>query len=258
MSAWDPKLYLTFGTERTQPAIDLAARVQVDDPRSAIDLGCGPGNSTAVVKARWPAARLTGLDNDPQMLATAAEADPTVHWQPADAATWQPAEAFDAVFSNAMLQSLPDHAEAVPRFFRAVAPGGALAVQIPTHQHSPLHRHILELIQQPRWRPTLGGIHSSIHGYDVGFYYDLLTPLAERVDLWETEYCHVLAGPEAIITWIRGTGLRPFLTALPTDADRRQFEAELLTKVTASYPRRPDGKVLFPFRRLFFVAYRGR
>ncbi|QEL16023.1 methyltransferase domain-containing protein [Limnoglobus roseus] len=258
MSAWDPQLYLTFSSERTQPSVDLAARVQVAEPRRVIDLGCGPGNSTAVLKARWPSAAVTGLDSDPEMLATAAQADPTTHWLQADAATWQPDETYDVVFSNAMLQWLPGHADAVTRFFRAVAPGGALAVQVPTHQFSPLHRHIVEVASDPKWPTSLRGVRNAIHGHDVGFYYDLLSPLVERVDLWETEYCHVLAGPEAILTWIRGTGLRPFLNALPTDADRREFEADLLAKVTTSYPRRPDGRVLFPFRRLFFIGYRDR
>ncbi len=256
MPAWNPALYLTFDRERTQPAIDLAARVEIARPQTVLDLGCGPGNSTAVLKARWPTAELAGLDNDPEMLAAVAKADPGVRWIRDDAATWRPDEAYDVVFSNAMLQWLPDHDEAVRRFFGAVAAGGALAVQVPTHAQSALHQNILELANGPRWRDRLGGVHGSIHGHDPAFYYDILYPLAERIELWETEYNHVLAGPEAILTWIRGTGLRPFLHALPDDESRQLFEGELLERVTVAYPRRPDGKVLFPFRRLFFVAYR--
>ncbi len=256
MPAWNPALYLAFERERTQPAIDLAARVAIAEPRTVLDLGCGPGNSTAVLKARWPTAALAGLDNDPDMLAAAAKSDPGVRWIPADAATWRPDATYDVVFSNAMLQWLPDHAEAVQRFFGAVAPGGALAVQVPTHARSALHQNILELANEPQWRGHLGGVHGAIHGRDPAFYYDVLAPLAKRIELWETEYNHVLVGPEAIVTWIRGTGLRPFLHALPDDDARRRFEAELLARVAVAYPRRPDGKVLFPFRRLFFVAYR--
>lgn len=256
MPTWNPALYLTFDRERTQPAIDLAARVEIAEPRSVLDLGCGPGNSTAVLKARWPTAALAGLDSDPDMLAAAAKSDPGVRWIHADAASWRPDAAYDVVFSNAMLQWLPDHDEATRRFFGAVAQGGALAVQVPTHARSALHTNILELAKEPQWRGHLGGVHGAIHGRDPAFYYDVLAPLAKRIDLWETEYNHVLAGPEAIVTWIRGTGLRPFLHALPDEESRRRFEGELLDRVSVAYPRRPDGKVLFPFRRLFFVAYR--
>lgn len=256
MPDWDPKLYMTFGAERTRPAVDLAARVAVAAPRHVVDLGCGPGNSTAVLRARWPAAAVTAIDNDPAMIAVAERTDPAVRWERGDAGAFAPAEPFDVVFSNAVLQWLPDHAALAPRLFAAVAAGGALAVQLPAHLHSPLHRHILEVAARPAWADTLRNVGHGIVAHDAGFYYDVLAPLAARVDLWETEYGHVMDGPDAILTWIRGTGLRPFLAALPDDAARGRFEAELLERVAASYPRRRDGRVLFPFRRLFFVAYR--
>lgn len=256
MSAWNPQLYLTFGAERTRPAADLAAHVDVARPRRVIDLGCGPGNSTAVLRARWPAATLTGLDSDAAMLATAKQSDPQVQWVLADAAAWEPEEPYDVVFSNALLQWLPNHASAIPRLLRAVVPGGALAVQIPSHRRSPLHHHIQEVAALPEWSAAMGDVTHGIVSHDVGFYYDILGPIAERIDLWETEYIHILESHEAILTWIRGTGLRPFLNALATDDERVRFEAALLRRVTSSYARRSDGRVLFPFPRLFFVAYR--
>jgi trans-aconitate 2-methyltransferase len=142
------------------------------------------------------------------------------------------------------------------RFFAAVATGGALAVQLPTHRVSLLHRDLVEVAELAEWRETTRHVQHAIVQNDAGFYYDILSALAERVDLWETEYWHVMSGPAAILDWIRGTGLRPFLAALTTDAERRRFEAALLERLTASYPRRSDGRVLFPFRRVFFVAYR--
>lgn len=258
MITWDPQLYLRFGADRTRPAVDLSARVETAQPRRVIDLGCGPGNSTAVLRARWPAADIVGLDNDAEMLAAASKSDAAVRWLHSDAATWQPDTAYDVVFSNAMLQWLPDHAAAIPRLFGAVAPGGAMAVQVPVHLHSALHRHIVDIADQPKWRDPTRHARGAIVAHEAEFYYDVLCSLAARIDLWVTEYCHIMDDPEAIVAWIRGTGLRPFLNALPSDEDRRQFEAALLERVTASYPRRLDGRIVFPFRRLFFVAYRGR
>lgn len=257
MASWNPGLYLQFGAERTRPAADLAARVAVAEPRRVIDLGCGPGNSTAVLRARWPSAEVLGLDGDAAMLAAAAQTDASVRWVQGDAANWGPGEAYDVVFSNAVLQWLPDHAALVPRLFRAVAPGGALAVQVPTHYQSALHRHILEVADDPRWRDRVHNARTAILTHDAAFYYDALCTLAAHVDLWETEYDHVMSDAAAILTWIKGTGLRPFLGALADESERQQFEAELLERLAESYPRRRDGRVLFPFRRLFFVAYRG-
>jgi trans-aconitate 2-methyltransferase len=256
MSAWDPALYLTFSAERTRPAVELAARVLVTAPRSVVDLGCGPGNSTAVLRSRWPSAFITGVDNDFAMLEAAERTDSTVRWVRADANTWAPTNAYDVVFSNALLQWLPDHASTVRRFFAAVAPGGALALQLPMHLASSLHRHVLEVAGLPRWKSVTRGARRAISRHSATFYYDALCSATPQLDLWETEYHHVVSNPQAIVDWIRGTGLRPFLSVLATDAERRAFEAALLARVTASYPTRPDGRVLFPFRRLFVIAYR--
>jgi trans-aconitate 2-methyltransferase len=258
VDSWEPNLYLKFGSERTRPAVDLAARIEVADPRRVIDLGCGPGNSTAVLRARWPSAEITGLDSDPAMLAVAAASDAGVRWVQGDVAHWEPHERYDVVFSNAMLQWVPNHAGILPRLIRAVAPAGALAVQIPTHLESALHRQIIEIANEPQWREATRNAQQAIVTHDAGYYYDLLCNEAKRIDLWETEYDHVMDRPEDILTWIRGTGLRPFLSALSSDEDRQQFESLLLNRVAESYPPQRDGRILFPFRRLFFVAYRGR
>ena len=254
--SWDPELYLRFDRERTQPAIDLAARIEADKPRRIIDLGCGPGNSTAVLRSRWPTAELTGLDSDEEMLLAARQSYPTVHWIQGDAVAWQSTSNFDVVFSNALLQWLPDHAAVIARWFAAIKPGGALAVQIPVNFKSPVHQHILEVADDPRWKDLTGSTRRALYASEPNDYYDILSPLTNQFDLWVTEFCHVLAGPEKIVDWMRGTGLRPFLSVLPSDDERRIFEAEFLDKVTASYPRQSDGKVIFPFRRLFFIAYR--
>jgi trans-aconitate 2-methyltransferase len=124
------------------------------------------------------------------------------------------------------------------------------------HQFSPLHQQILQISTAPAWRERMAGPRSAIVMERPSFYYDILQPLADRIDLWETEYNHVLDGPDAILAWIRGTGLRPFLQALDNDEQRTRFETMLLAGLTDAYPRRVDGRVLFPFRRLFIIAYR--
>lgn len=255
---WNPHLYLTFGAERTRPAADLVARIDVPEAKLITDLGCGPGNSTALLRARWPAASITGLDSDPAMLAAAARADGAVRWVKGDAARWEPGRLQDVVFSNAMLQWIGDHAAAIERWLGALAPGGALAVQLPSPMWSRIRLDILAVADEARWRDATQGARDAIVVHEPAWYYDLLGVKAERVDLWETEYVHVMEGPEAILTWVRGTALRPFLDALGSAEDRGRFEASLLERVEASFPRRRDGKVLFPFRRLFFVAYRAR
>jgi trans-aconitate 2-methyltransferase len=253
---WDPNLYLRFANERTRPAVDLVSRIEISDPRRIIDLGCGPGNSTAVLRTRWPSADITGLDSDPAMIATAAKSDANVRWVHGDAADWHPDEQYNLVFSNAMLQWVPDHADVVPRLLAAVARGGALAVQIPAHTRSPLHQHVLAVAGEPEWCDAVRQACAAINTHEPQFYYDLLCDAAERINMWQTEYDHVVNGPEDILTWIRGTGLRPFLTALSDDEERQRFESLLIERVANSYPRRRDGRVLFPFQRLFFVAYR--
>lgn len=256
MANWDAELYLRFGRERTQAAIDLAARVEAAAPARVADLGCGPGNSTAVLRARWPAAEVVGVDSSPEMIAAARASDPAGRWELGDLATWADGRPFDVVYSNAALQWVPDHAAVAPRLFGLVAPGGALAVQVPAHFESPLHRLIEAIADRPGWRGTPASAKTALTVERPGFYYDVLSPLAARLDLWVTEYWHRMDGPSAVVAWIRGTGLRPFLAACADDAERAEFERQLLLGVERAYPHQADGKVLFPFRRLFVVAYR--
>jgi|SRR6266700_7412209 len=256
MPTWDADLYLRFANERTQPAADLAARIQLANPLRIIDLGCGPGNSTQILRQRWPAADIIGLDSSAEMIAAAEKSYPAGKWRVQDIATWSGADTFDVVFSNAVLHWLPEHEALFPRLFTRVSPGGVLAVQMPAHLESPLHRLILEIAALQQWRERLQKARAAITGHTPGFYYDVLQPLAATVVLWHTEYQHVMEGPQAILDWIRGTGLRPFLEALEDRAEQQRFEAILLTGIERTYPRQADGRILFPFRRLFLVARR--
>lgn len=248
---WDPAQYLRFASERTRPAVELAARVPLAEVTEAVDLGCGPGNSTEVLAARWPAARLTGVDSSPEMLAEARAAHPDWAWVEADVAAWAPATAPDLIFSNAALHWLDDHAKLFPRLMSYLAPGGLLAVQMPANYDAPSHTLMREA--GAPWADRLPAPRS-LAG-DAGAYYDWLAPRAASVDLWETTYHHVLDGPEAVVDWVRGTGLRPYLEALEP-SDRPAFEARYLELIREAYPHRADGTVLMPFQRLFLVAVR--
>lgn len=256
MPVWDAGQYLKFQRERTQPAFDLAARVRLEAPRRIVDVGCGPGNSTAVLAQRFPGAELNGMDSSAEMLETARESLPDVHWFQADITSWEPEERYDLLFSNAVLQWVPDHKTIFPRLMSFLEPTGALAVQLPAHYESPLRRCVIEVSQLPDWREQTAAARQALVCEPRSFYYDLLSPLSSEIELWETEYIHIMESVESIMEWFRGTGLRPYLEALPDDATRRRFEGELLKRYAEAYPLQRNGNVLFPFRRLFLVAYR--
>ncbi len=258
MNTWDSQQYLKFANERTQPSIDLAARVALDAPARAIDLGCGPGNSTAVVARRWPNAAVTGLDSSPAMLATARKDFPALTWLQNDIAAWARSntEKYDLIFSNAALHWVPDHATSLPRIFESVAPGGALAFQVPHSLASPHQTCMRELPGAPKWRARFPQPPAVWLVEPVNFYYDLFAPRANHVDLWLTDYIYVFDGVAGIVEWHKGAALLPFLKLLPDDATRAEFLADYLAAITPHYPPQANGKVLLPFRRLFVIAYR--
>jgi len=255
MPQWDAEQYLKFAGKRTQPVYDLLHRIRLQSPRRIVDLGCGPGTSTEVLRHRWPDAYLVGVDSSPEMIRKARQSFPESIWVEGDAATWQDGEPFDLVFSNAMLHWVPHHAGVCRHLLGLLNPGGAVAVQVPAHYDSPLHREIVEVSRDPQWSERLKSARRALTNEPPGFYYDLLTPLVAHLELWETTYYHVMAGPEAIVEWFRGSGLRPYLQALESEKDQRRFEQLLLKRYAESYQRRASGNVLFPFRRLFWVAY---
>lgn len=253
---WNPDSYLRFGDERTRPSLDLAARIALDDPATAIDLGCGPGNSTQVLRARWPKARVSGIDSSPEMIETARSAYPDQEWLLGRIEEWEPAEPHDVVFSNAALQWIPDHERLVRRLFAHVAPGGALAFQVPSGQYAAIRTLIDEVSRDPAWDARMDSARSSVTMEEPQVYYDALAPLARAVDLWVTDYHHVLESAHAIVEWIASTGLRPYLDALDSAEERDRFVSLLGAGVGQAYTPRADGRVLFAFKRTFAIAYR--
>ncbi|HJW08203.1 MAG TPA: trans-aconitate 2-methyltransferase [Holophagaceae bacterium] len=254
-STWNPEQYLQFADARTRPAAELLARVELASPQSVADLGCGPGNSTELLARRWPATRILGVDSSREMLDAARKAHPEWRWELADIAAWTPQGPVDLIFANAALHWLPDHGELLPRLLDQLAPGGVLAAQMPRNFDAPAHRLIRRAAEEGPWRDRLGGLQAWHPPMDPEAYYGILAPHARRVDIWETEYLQVMEGPERIVEWAKGTALLPYLERLD-GAERDAFLARYADAVAEAFPRQADGRVLFPFKRIFFVAER--
>jgi trans-aconitate 2-methyltransferase len=253
MPSWDEPQYRKFLDARTRPARELLARLPLTAAKRVIDLGCGPGNSTELLVERWPGARVIGVDSSPEMLRSARESLPDVEWVQADVRDYRPAGPVDVLFANAVLHWLPDHPRLFVELLEQLEPGGALAIQMPFNHDEPSHRWMREL--PGRWASKLADVSpkSAVHAPE--FYYDLLAPRASALDIWQTRYEQVMADPDAIVEWVKGTGLRPFLERL----DRPECDDYLRAyrdAIAKAYPIRADGRRLFSFPRLFLMVVR--
>ncbi|MFQ5784835.1 MAG: trans-aconitate 2-methyltransferase [Alphaproteobacteria bacterium] len=253
---WDPAQYARFADQRMRPARDLIARIPLDAPGIVFDLGCGPGNVTALLAARWPGTRIVGIDNSPAMIARARRTSAAVDWREADIAGWRSPRPADLIFANASLQWLDDHAALFARLIGALAPEGVIAVQMPRNFDAPSHRCMTETIESGPWRERLARARPDWPVATPEAYYAMLAPHARRLDIWETVYLHALEGDNPVVEWTRGTGLKPFLDALDDEDERAAFLADYAARIARAYPRRSDGRTLLPFRRLFIVAVR--
>ncbi|CAH2600027.1 Trans-aconitate 2-methyltransferase [Rhodovastum atsumiense] len=250
---WDPAIYLRYGDERLRPALDLLARVPLAAPARVVDLGCGAGNVSAILRQRFPTADITGVDGSGPMLARARAAAPDCAFVQADIAAWEPAVPPDLIYSNAALHWLDGHAALFPRLLATLASGGMLAVQMPLMHAAPLRALQHEVAANGPWAALLAGVGSAPAILAPSDYWDLLRPCCAALDLWETTYMHALQGEDAVVQWAMGTSLRPFLDPLPAEL-REGFLAAYRAALRPHYPRRPDGTTLLPFRRLFLVA----
>lgn len=252
--AWNPGLYERFADSRQRPGIDLIAAIPDLAARRIVDLGCGTGRLTERLRARWPGAEVTGLDGSAAMLERARENFPDIAWIEGDISAWRPAGDVDIILSNAALHWLPDHETLLPRLFGHLAPGGALAVQMPRNWDAPSHGLIYRTAEELGLAERIGPPWIPVAPPEV--YYDLLAPLAASLDIWETVYLQRLEGENPIVDWLRGTALQPVLDKLDAD-EAGAFLSAYGAHARAAYPRRPDGVTLFPFRRLFIVATAG-
>jgi len=265
--SWDPAQYLKYSGERLRPALDLLARIDVEAPRTVIDLGCGAGNVTRMLADRWPGAPVIGFDSSASMLAQARASTPAggpIEFREAELAAWAASpepRSTDVMFSNAALHWLDDHASLFPRLLEAVAPGGVLAVQMPSNFQSPSHVELRATAENARWRTRVQSLVRADPVAPIAQYFDWVAPLAETVDAWTTEYLHVLppaeGGEHPVVAWTKGSALTPFIAALAPD-ERRAFIADYAKRVARAYPLRADGRVLFRFRRVFIVATRAK
>jgi trans-aconitate 2-methyltransferase len=253
---WNPDLYLKFEDERTQPSYDLTARINIPNPASIIDMGCGPGNSTRVLRECWPHAQIVGLDSSPEMIEKARNAYPQGNWILADAATWKADSQYSIIFSNAMLHWLPDQESVIKRLFAGVQSQGALAVQVPANNDSPLHKAVLSVSKREAWKDMMTGSDKVITYHDASFYYDRLAALSGRIFIWHTTYYHVLGDHQGLIDWYASTGMKPYLERLGSVELRQLFQSQVLEECRSAYPEQQNGRILFPFRRLFFIAYK--
>lgn len=252
---WNPEEYLSFASERERPARDLVSHIVSNRPGSIADLGCGPGNSTELLRARWPLADIYGVDNSPQMLKRARASHADAIWIKSDVATWRPPKPMDMIFSNSTLQWLDNHQALFPRLMSHLSASGVLAVQMPRNFNAPSHLLLREVARAGPWAKRTIPLLREDPVLPPVFYYDLLAPLSKLVEVWQTDYLQLLDGHNPVLEWVKGTALVQILDTLDDD-QKTQYLTVLGDRLLAAYPRRADGKTIFPFRRIFIVAYR--
>jgi len=253
---WSASQYLKFEDERTRPPRDLLAQVPLASARRVVDLGCGPGNSTKLLIERFPEAEVIGVDSSPDMLRQARERLPQCKFVEGDLATWMPDKPTDLLFGNAVFHWVPDHPNVLARLLTSLPTGGVLAVQMPDNIDQPAKMLMEQVAGSGPWAATIG--QAQAIGSDLPRpegYYDLLRPVANRLDIWHTHYNHIMADHASVVEWFKGSGLRPFLAPLDA-AMRADFLARYTEEISKAYPVRKDGRVMLKFPRLFILAVR--
>jgi trans-aconitate 2-methyltransferase len=254
MDSWNPEDYLKFRSQRTQPSLDLTARIRLTDPRTIIDIGSGPGNSTQVLARKWPRAEITGLDSSEAMIRKARKDFPALNWVLGKAENLTADRKYTLVYSNAALQWVPDHEILIPKLWNMVEKGGALAVQIPNFEMMDINTSIQAVLNSERWNKYINVPGNCKYLHDLRYYYDLLSSRSNDIELWETHYYHILPSHESIISFIESTALKVYLSEMP-DRDKIDFKKAVLDDSAKYYPELLNGNVFFPFKRLFFTAY---
>ena len=256
MSDWNPELYLKFKKERNQPIYDLISGVEISNVKRIIDIGCGPGNSTAMLKEKWPEAEIIGIDFSDSMIEKAKTDYPDIQFAVGDASKdLAYLGKFDIVFANASLQWIPDHESLLPRLFKLVSSNGAFAAQIPQFDNMPISRTIRMTAALPKWKDYFVEFKEPLTFCPDEQYYNFLSADCSKIRIWNTKYYHVMSSHFDILEMISSTGMKPYLDKLPSEL-HQEFSNDILEGIKKDYPTQSDSKVLFPFERFFFIAYR--
>jgi len=256
MNDWNPEIYLKFNNERLQPSIDLISRINIDNPKAILDIGCGPGNSTQILSKHWPNSHITGIDNSKSMIEKAKNDYPGMEWIIADAALYESKIKYDILFSNAVIQWIPDHEKLLNKFYNMLSCQGILAVQIPLFWDMPLGKAIDKISNDQRWCKAVKGVNKLFTINNYSFYYNVLSNLFKSIEIWETDYMHIMDNHLSILEMIRSTGLKPYLERLNNSSVKKEYENEIFKKIEEDYPLQNNGKVILPFKRLFFIGSR--
>ena len=254
MVDWNSEQYLMFKNERTQPSIDLANRINIDNPKRIIDIGCGPGNSTQVLAKKFPNAYILGVDNSSNMIETAKKDYPNIDFKTCDVSKDLSMinTDFDVIFSNACIQWIPNHNQLLKNMIGLLKTGGTLAVQTPMNYEEPIHKIISEVSTNEKWKSKF--TNSRIfYNLTQSEYFDLLSEISSEFSMWETVYCHKLKSHKDIMKWYGSTGLRPYFNVL-SDDQKNTFEQDIFERVVEEYPIQKNGNVIFRFPRFFFIA----
>ena len=252
---WGSDQYLKFKNQRTQPAIDLAKRIHIADPQYILDIGCGPGNSTGVLKATFPNAHILGIDNSENMIRKASATHMGMEFRLMSVDDiCGGSTTYDVIFSNACLQWVPNHEEVIPMLFDKLNKNGMLAVQIPNNLQEPLFQIISETVEGKKWDfcSLAQEPNAVLSGAE---YFDILSSITDRFDIWETVYYHNMPSVDAMIEWVKGSRLLPYIQAL-SEIEAQRLIGEILEKALNIYKKQKNGEIIFRFRRLFFTATR--
>jgi len=257
MSIWDPRQYLKFSDDRLKPALDLIAEIELEEPVSICDLGCGPGTVTRILAERWPGADVIGIDSSPDMLMKAEASSSEISWHVQDIQDWHPDKPVSMIFSNAALHWLDDHDILFPGLIDDLEKGGVLAVQMPRNHQEPSHALMTDLARMGPWKDLLEPLLRPAPVAVPEVYREILEPCTASLKVWETVYSQSLVGENPVLEWVGGTSLKPFLDAFDRSGKeswKRQFLDEFGSELKRVYPKGIDGNTLFPFRRLFVLA----
>lgn len=254
MAEWNPQHYMQFKKDRLRPAIELLARVDLENPNFVVDLGCGPGTSTKILGERYPDAKIVGVDNSASMLEKAQDYYSGARYVCRDVWQWKPESPVDLIYSNAAFHWLPDHEKLLSKLAKTLKPGGVLAFQMPDNLDEFSHLAIADLVEMDRWKGALAGANQDRSALaNANQYYDWMIGDFDHIDIWRTCYAHIMPSHEHIVAWMKGAALTPYLDLLSVP-DQQELLADYLKKVSNVYPLQADGSVIFHFPRLFVVA----